>query len=267
MTVHSIETGPPICRICAADLPPRAHKCLKCESFQDGEPCPECGLLLPPKARRCTNCKAFLDGRKCGSCGASMPAGARRCGECKAFQGARALIPGGEVVLALIVSIISVLSATLPSMYRAWNYRSDTYVRLLGVQPLATGAKNAPLVILALVGNDGGRPAVVRGARLSFASTIPLAPTPLNIVNSADKLVQPDKAVAIQLTIDHLERTGQENTQQILDALATGKATIEIDVEQTSRFGSRVSQRQFDSAEAALLTEWVATHVSAPASN
>lgn len=184
-----------------------------------------------------------------------MPATANRCPECKAFQNWRAHIPGSEVVLALLVSLISVVSAIAPAAYKAWNNRSDAYVRVIG-HSIIDGDANP--VMLVLVANNGGRPALVRGATLT-GKGLPIAPTPLTILDPTQELVLPSKATMLRLTT--LEINTPMKRDALLQLLSKGEVTVSVDVEETGRLGGRFVRRQSDDAKGAEIAELVQKRV------
>jgi hypothetical protein len=231
-----------VCSTCGTTLQPGARKCSQCTSYQDE--CDTCGLPIPENARRCPECKAFQDGRPCRSCGVPMPAAAKRCPECKTLQNWRAHIPDSQVVLALLVSLISVVSAVAPAAYNAWNNRSDAYVRAIG----HTIDNDSNLVLLVLVANNGGRPALVRGASL-VGKGLPIGRTPLTILDPTQKLVLPSKATMLRLTTLQIDTPMTRDS--LLELLPKGEVTVSIDVEETGRLGTRFVRRQSDDIKGA----------------
>jgi hypothetical protein len=244
-----------VCSICGEPISSRARKCSKCDSYQ-GE-CNACGMPIPSGARRCFDCKAFQDGRPCRSCGLAMPVSAKRCPECKAFQDWRAAVPGGEVVLALILSLVSVISAVAPAAYTAWNNRSDTYVRFIAESTMEN--KNDPIPVLTvLVVNNGGRPALVRRASLT-GNGLPIDANELRILNATDKLVLPAKTAMLRLTTTQLKARKRRN--DLLAMLNQGSVTITVDVEETGRLGGRKIRSHSDEAKGADIEELVKKRV------
>jgi len=212
-------------------------------------------MPIPDSALRCPQCKAFQNGQPCRSCGLPIAASAKRCPECRAFQNWRANIPGGEVVLAMIVSLISVLSAVLPAAYKAWNNRSDAYVRVIG--HALDGDGNAALLVL--VGNNGGRPALVRGAHL-VGKGLPIGKTPLTILDPTQELVLPTKPTMLRLTTLDINTPAKRDA--LLALLPQGTITVSLDVEETGRLGGRFVRQQSDEAKGAEIEELVRKRVT-----
>jgi hypothetical protein len=183
-----------------------------------------------------------------------MPASAKRCPECRAFQNWRAWIPGSEVVLALLVSLISILSAVAPAAYRAWNNRSDAYVRVIG----HTLDNDSNPVLLVLVANDGGRPALVRGATM-VGNGLPIGITPLTILDPTQELVLPSKSTMLRLTT--LELNTKARRDPLLALLPKGEIIVSVEVEETGRLGRRVTRQQSDVAKGAQIAELVQKRV------
>ncbi|HEY6138434.1 MAG TPA: zinc ribbon domain-containing protein [Thermoanaerobaculia bacterium] len=241
-----------VCTTCGAALSPGARKCSECTSYQ-GE-CDACGLPIPENARRCSGCKAFQDGRPCRSCGMAMPASAKRCPECRAFQNWRALVPDNQVVLALLVSLISILSAVAPAAYKAWNNRSNAYVRVIG----HTLDNDSNPVLLVLVANDGGRPALVRGAAMA-GKGLPIGTTPLTILDPTQELVLPSKSTMLRLTTLDINTPAKRDA--LLALLPAGEITVTVEVEETGRLGRRVIRQQSDVAKGVQIAELVQKRV------
>src|SRR4051794_7150620 len=234
-----------VCSTCGATLARGARKCTQCAAYQ-GE-CNTCGLPIPDSARRCPECKAFQEGHACRSCGVPMPASAKRCPECKTLQNWRANIPDSQVVLALLVSLVAVISAVAPAAYQAWNNRSDTYVRAIGQ---TTIDNDSIPVLLVLVANNGGRPALVRGASM-VGKGLPIALTPLTIVDPTQELVLPSRTAMLRLTA--LEINTPMHGEALGKLLAKGDVTINVDIEETGRLGGRFVRRQSDDMKGANL--------------
>lgn len=241
-----------VCTTCGATLSPGARKCSECTSYQ-GE-CDACGMPIPENAKRCSGCKAFQDGRPCRSCGLTMPASAKRCPECKAFQNWRAFVPDNQVVLALLVSLISILSAVVPAAYKAWNNRSDAYVRVIG----HTVDNDSNPVLLVLVANNGGRPALIRGATL-VGKGLPIGSTPLTILDPTQELVLPSKATMLRLTTLDINTPAKRDA--LLALLPKGEITVSVEVEETGRLGRRFTRQQSDVAKGAQIEELVQKRV------
>jgi predicted nucleic acid-binding Zn ribbon protein len=218
------------CLVCGEAIAAGAKKCVKCGAFQNGSHCVSCGLPIPPGAVRCKECKAYQKGRTCESCGASLPADARRCSECKKIQGWLSFAPQSEMALALILSIISVLSAVLPALYKAWNHRSRSYIRILG--PAADGKS-----LLIAVGNDGSRPAVVQSLAMEFDG-IRLENVPaMEILNREAQLILPEKSVVLQITVFDLVAKKGVSIENVPDDLDKGRITVKARIIETSITG------------------------------
>ena len=243
-----------VCSTCGATLPPGARKCSQCTSYQDE--CDTCGLPIPDNARRCPECKAFQNGRPCRSCSVPMPASAKRCPECKTLQNWRAHIPDSQVVLALLISLISVVSAVAPAAYRAWNNRSNTYVRILGPSSMSLdGDPNVPL-LLVLVVNNGGRPSLVRRAML-VGDGLAIGETELKIpdTDSEQTIVLPSKTVTLRLSTTEITTTMKRKA--LLASLHKGKVKVVVEIDETGRLGGRYTHQQHDEMNGGVLANLV----------
>src|SRR5687768_14537023 len=80
----------------------------------DTKGCRICAARIHIDAAKCTTCDSWQDGKECLVCGGWIAKAAIRCGECHTYQNWRRRIPGNEVVLALLVSLFSVLSTAIP---------------------------------------------------------------------------------------------------------------------------------------------------------
>lgn len=263
MTVEPFHAKPK-CILCAADLPSGARKCNECGAFQDDRECVSCGSTLPRAASRCANCKTLQEGVPCRACGAMIEQGRRRCSECSEWQTARRFLPASQLTLALVISLISVLTAAVPPVLAYFANRSNTFVRVLGdgtYQP--EGASREERTILILAANNGKRPSIVRSASIRFTG-IGAAPTELSILNIDQKLILPEHQVLLHLTADRVDRTGGSTRKQILDALDQAQAIVTVVVEETDIRGNF-----FDAAppphhviDANRIYEWMNRHVS-----
>ena len=183
-----------------------------------------------------------------------MPASAKRCPECKTFQNWRAYIPDSQVVLALLISLISVVSAVAPAAYSAWNNRSDAYVRVIG------HSIDSKPVLLVLVANNGGRPALVRRASL-VGKGLPIGSTELDILDPTQKLVLPSKATMLRLRPANFEINTSVDLDRLLELLPKGEVTVSVEVEETGRLGSRVVRPQSDDTKGAEIEDLVRKYV------
>ena len=252
------------CLLCATALDPAARRCLECGAYQDGRECVSCGATMPSGAARCSACKTLQTGVPCRVCGSTIEMWCRRCSQCGEWQSRRRFIPASQVTLALVLSLLSVLSATVPPVMAYFGNRSQTYVRIVGEAQYAANPDDIPeQAVRVLVVNNGKRPSMVKSAVISFPG-LAAEETPLVVLNAADALILPEKHAYILLSSDSVRRKGSATKQQILDALATGKARIDLNVEETDRNGNfyDAAPPPHHTIDAARLTEWMKAHVS-----
>ncbi len=252
------------CLLCATELDPAARKCLKCNAYQDGRECVSCGATMPNGATRCSACKTLQTGVACRVCGSTIEQGCRRCSECGEWQNRRRFFPASQVTLALVLSLLSVLSATVPPVLAYFANRSQTYVRIVGEGKYAENSGDIPEhTVRVLVVNNGKRPSMVKSAVISFPG-LAAEDTPLGVLNTADALILPETHAYIHLSTGSVRRKGNATKQEILDALVNGKARIDLNVEETDRNGDfyDAAPPPHHTIDAARITEWMKTHVS-----
>lgn len=249
----------PKCILCGSDLPAGARKCIPCGAFQDDRECICCGANLPRGAVRCNGCKTLQDGIPCRACGAMLERGRRRCSDCSEWQSVRRFLPASQLTIALVISLISVISAAVPPVLAYYANRSQTFVRVLGDGTYPGEVPEHTIVVLAA--NNGKRPSFVKSASIRFKG-IDAAPTQLHILNVDSKLILPESQVRLHLTAIHVAHRGTKD--KILESLATGTATVTVVVEETDIRGNF-----FDAApapshviKAIEIYEWMAAHVS-----
>ena len=203
-----------------------------------GGPCRVCGKPLEPGGIKCNSCKSYQSDTTCKSCGYVLPATKiERCPDCKSFQGLRRHVQGIELILALVVTMLSVLGAISPRIVAAWNYRSQTVVHVLGVKDVTTKeAKQQSYVVLAEVLNTGGRPAIVRGARVHF-EVIQLLGRDASIVNLDKTLLLPNASIVLELSVGGLTKPGKLSTEKVMKRLETGRLHVSVEVDEATRLG------------------------------
>jgi hypothetical protein len=261
MTVEALRLKPK-CVWCGSDIDPSARKCLQCAAYQDGRECVSCGATLPRAATRCTACKKLQSGAACRSCGDTIEHGTRRCGGCGAWQNWRRFFSGLEVTAALLVSLVSVIGATSGPVLNAVSNRSRTSVRIIGdgmFKP--AGAAESRLVVRVLVVNNGRKPSMVKGARITFHD-IDAAACNLTIANRDDSFILPDKHVYLQLATDHLARTGARDHDTVCRQIEHGTITIDLAVEETDWRGNFVDDVITHTAPATRVRKWMNRYVS-----
>ena len=264
--VQPIAVPPLTCRVCEKALPlPIPLKCPECREYQGR--CGYCGQAIPPDAHRCNGCKAFMSGASCWSCSAPVPDGAR-CGVCNAAQGKiRRWFPDSQVALALLVSLISVLTATVPRILEAWNYGSDTRVRLIGIETIKqteNGIEVETNAIRIAASNSGkGYAAIVRKASIAFDEALEIEPADLDIANPEDTLVLAEKSNVAKLVLTGgLKRTAAKTKTraEILELLRDHNVTVTVWVEETRPFRGPRLETRTDSVPGEQLREFIAEH-------
>ncbi|HVR37584.1 MAG TPA: hypothetical protein VMU84_00700 [Thermoanaerobaculia bacterium] len=253
----------PRCVICAEPLSTGALRCNKCESFQRVRHCNSCGLPTPTFEARCIHCRDIPDGRKCRHCSASIPEKAFRCNDCGTFQNWRRWIPASEVTLALILSIISVLSAIIPPVVNYLSNQSETYTHVVG-----TGKIGEEPTIRVLVTNSGKRSSYVKSGRILFdrkddKTRIDAVDTDLNVQNRDEALIPPGEHAIIHLSADSVGRLNGKTRDQVLTQVnAGGEVAVRLVVEETGPDGDPFDSKPQNSIKAGELYDWLSRRVS-----
>lgn len=166
---------------------------------------------------------------------------------------------GYEVVLALILSLLSVIGAVVPTLYKAWDNRSDTYVRILGPGVITVDSDTGVPVIVVGVINKGARPSFVKSATLVGAG-LPILETPLTIANRKDTLVPAGQTSILNMTTLALNTALRQSA--LLSKLKSGQVKVIVDVEETGRFGGQALVQRENTVQGVILAGLVRRHVS-----
>jgi predicted nucleic acid-binding Zn ribbon protein len=206
------ESGPP-----PVESPPPTQK-----------KCVVCGTLIDVDAKKCKECKMYQRLRTCSVCGSLMPEKGRRCNDCGSFQGWRRIIPQNAVVLALIVSLVSLLSTLIPVLINLAGRGSQTSATFLGMRRLKDATNSEKLVIAVLASNSGGTMSRVEGAQLNLTSLgVGLGFVPLSVVNPIQQDVPANGRSEIELYAGSIDAHTENLTS---DEGATLKAKIITDL-------------------------------------
>lgn len=246
--------------MCAQALEAGARKCTHCDAFQDVRECSSCHMPTPVQSSRCAYCKVVEDGKPCRVCGASLSKTAVRCGECTSFQNLRRFLPASQVTLALILSIISVLSAVIPPIYRYLANHSQTNIRVLGVRDYQENTQVPEKTIAVLAANRGKRTSFIRSATLRFSGGS--IPTVLRVRNIVDQAVQPEKNVVLYLTADTMSGMTPAEVYAWLER--RGAATVVVNIDEIDRDGNVLPVSRTHVLNSNFLNEWIESHVQRP---
>ena len=171
-------------------------------------------------------------------------------------------MPQGQLTLALLVSLISVISAIVPPVLRYFTNHSQTYIRVLGDGTFRAEGEGRPdRTIKVLAANNGKRSSIVESASIRFAG-IGAAPAVLEIRNLDQTLILPEKQVVLHLSADHIGRVGTATREEILAAVERGRATITLNVEETGIDGHFFSATPAHTINTDRIYEWMDAHVS-----
>jgi len=127
----------------------------------------------------------------CRQCLSKIPLGARVCVNCGSAQDWRAQISLSSTVLALVVALVSVLSATLPEISKVIFPFSDIHVSLLGMGVSEWAQPDRPPELQVLATNHGQRPGVITAlAELHHgAAELPMHTTPVIVPPQESRLL------------------------------------------------------------------------------
>jgi predicted nucleic acid-binding Zn ribbon protein len=218
------------------------------------KPCPICGKQIPNSAIKCILCDSPLGGPACVTCGAPIPLKAKRCWQCDSFQDWRKRIPGDNVTLALLLSILSIIGILAPEILHFINLRSRTSGFFLDADHENKKYAGQHFITVRLT-NDGGRSAQVeedRGAaRIDFKRTVSdrsrVLGADLDIVNRGAMIIRAGRTVDLALNADNLTFVGapaddapsiqKDNYRhQIAQDLCTTDAVLTINIRGRDRF-------------------------------
>jgi hypothetical protein len=225
---------PPKCAVCAREISPDAKKCIACGEYRNGTPCRACGHLMPPLVKRCNNCKAFQDWR--GNIG------------------------GIEVVLALVLSIISVVGALWPTLLKLLTMSSETVVRVAGTRSDPNVSDYNKLLVMAAI-NSGGRDALIKEVKLDLSSA-GIEPIRLDIVNGDKSLVPANGSVTLDLWAGGLVET--TSVAEAAAKLCTGKVQLQVDIEEAGYFGKPREKKLSVEIEGRRIYKWALERLPTP---
>jgi hypothetical protein len=260
----AVEVFPskPLCVLCSAALDAGARKCSKCGAFQDGRECVTCGSTLSRTALRCIACKTLQSGSPCRACGDTIETRIKRCASCGSWQNWRRYFSGIEVTIALILSLVTVIGATVGPVINAITNRSETSVRVVGDSNYAApGMSEVKKTIRVLVVNNGRKPSIVKAARIAFRR-IDAQARELTIANNEDMFVRPDQHVYLFLSTDVVRRVGSRTKTDVLEQVDTGEITITLDIEETGWRGKFVDDETRHTVPANRIKQWMVRYVS-----
>jgi predicted nucleic acid-binding Zn ribbon protein len=207
--------------------------------------CRICGKDIPASAIKCTECDSPLYGLNCVVCGAPMPTKATRCSQCDGFQDWRRRIPGDQVTLALLVSILSITGLLAPQVLHFINLRSRTSGFFLDVDQVKADRRHFITVRLT---NEGGRSAQVEMAHIDFRRTHGISRvkgTDLDIANRSAMIVPATATVDLKLYTDDLTFVGEPSgpaeandayNKDVAKELCSTDVLLTINVRERDRF-------------------------------
>jgi hypothetical protein len=148
------------------------------EATAKTDTCPYCGDVLLPKATLCKLCKNHVNGPPCAICQVPIWPNSKRCNTCGTYQN-RLLrkLPFSQVVLALLIALLAVISPAITALLYAYNYYSH-------IAFTVAGADNNRIYIK--VWNTGRQPSVVTDCTLRATSQTSIS-IPALILDPSDR--------------------------------------------------------------------------------
>ena len=162
-------------------------------------------------------CGAFLstpllsEQKRCRVCAEKIEKDARKCIHCDCYQDWRGALPISTELLALMVALISVITAAAPVLANVFALKDSKLV--VTFQDVDEGA------VSVLVSNNGNRPGTVRYATLTIATNFP--------------------AYAAKPTGNKYIRLNVDGTQKHPAVLVQPGATVPINFVSAATFDSR----------------------------
>jgi hypothetical protein len=202
--------------------------------------CNVCASEMEFESQKCVKCGALQKAKDCVACGARIPLAAGRCVSCSTFQGWRRLIPGNALVLTLILSLISVITAIAPGIIAFVNRPSRTTALFVGTSADADSAETTNELLLIRVYNSGGLASVVEPrARLQFR-VAGLAPAALQIVNIDQMEIPANGKADLRLDLESVQvfaATPVTTKETVAARLCGAGGTLQVWVKERDRWG------------------------------
>lgn len=199
--------------------------------------CNFCAKEIEFEAKKCTACGALQDAKDCVACGARIPPAAKRCGSCSTLQDWRRMIPGNALVLALLLSLISVITAIAPGVVAFVNRPSRTSAVFVGTAPDPGAAGTGNDLFVVRVDNSGGLPSVVERAQLQYRAA-GLEPASMRIVNFDQMEIPANGKAHLKLDLETMQVPATATYDQIAEQICRTKATLQMWVQERDRWGT-----------------------------
>jgi predicted nucleic acid-binding Zn ribbon protein len=207
-------------------------------------PCVLCASPIDATARICVTCKAYQRGQECVVCGKWIPRKAIDCTECKSPQNRwRRTLSLNATVLALLISLISVVSTLGPGIVRMVNRGSQTSGFVIGSERDKPTSEQKDILVTRVI-NGGGQASIVNSARLDLRGAGGGFVT-LDIVNRRDKQVPANGTTDLKLFAgdDDFKVLPSEGAK-VIASLCTHPATLLLGVEEKNALGKTLPDRE-----------------------
>ena len=196
----------------------------------------------------------------CPLCASEMPAEARKCAKCGAYADWRRRLPGTEVVLALITSILAIITVALPYCMKMATWNASTSIYVAGTRDY--GDPPQPVIVVRAV-NSGHLDAIVRDGNISFATNVAIQGATLKIANSENIVLRTDTPSEIYLAIDGLATSLPASQQKddwkgpILAKVRASRVTVTLNVNELLAFNAKRLSQPKDACSGESILPWV----------
>lgn len=204
--------------------------------------CVLCAAPVDATARICNACKGYQIGKGCVVCGKWIPGRAAECPECKSPQNAwRRILSIDATVLALLISLISVVSSVGPGIIRMIHHGSETSGYVVGTERDANISKQKDVIVVRAL-NSGGQVSIVQSASVDLTKAgggiVPVQIT-------GERHIQPNGGTAdLRLfAADDRFKVAEDKRETVVASLCKQPATIELKVDERSFLGGTKAGR------------------------
>ena len=147
------------------------------------------------------------------------------------------MVPGNAMVLTLLLSLISVITAVAPAAISFVNRPSRTSALFIGTEPEPAAAGTANDLFVVRVDNSGGLPSVVERAQLQYPAAS-LEPASMRIVNFDQMEIPASGKAHLKLDLENVEISATATPDQVAAQMCSAKATLQIWVQERDRWGT-----------------------------
>ena len=147
------------------------------------------------------------------------------------------MIPGNALVLTLLLSLISVITAVAPGIIAFVNRPSRTSAVFIGTAPDPAAAGTANDLFVVRVDNSGGLPSVVERAQLQYRA-VGLGTASMRIVNFDQMEIPANGKAHLKLDLENVQIPATATYDQVAEQICRTNATLEMRVQERDRWGT-----------------------------